>query len=83
MFLGLALAQERNFSEAIAELETANQLSGNSAKAMGALGYVYAISDRVNDARVIAHRLIVLSGQKFVSSYDVAFTWDCEKTTKR
>src|SRR6185295_14457178 len=72
MFLGLALAQKKDFSEAIAEEEKANQLSGGSTKAMGALGYVYAISDRARDARAIAYRLIELSGQKFVSSYDVA-----------
>jgi eukaryotic-like serine/threonine-protein kinase len=72
MFLGLVLAQKKAFSEAIAEVETADQLSGGSAKAMGALGYVYAISDRAKEARVIARRLIELSRQKFVSSYDIA-----------
>ena len=42
---------------------------------MGALGYVYAISDRAKDAKVIAQRLIELSSQKFVSSYDVALIY--------
>jgi Flp pilus assembly protein TadD len=75
MFLGLALAQKKDFSGAIAEVETADQLSGGSAKAMGALGYVYAISARAKDARVIAQQLIELSRQKFVSSYDVALIY--------
>jgi tetratricopeptide (TPR) repeat protein len=51
--LGQAYAQKRMYEDAAAEFEQAIRLSGHSGLFDSNLGYVYAISGRVADARVI------------------------------
>ena len=69
--LGLALSFKGRFPEAISETENGARLSGSPSH-LAMVGYVYAKAGKRNEARKVIERLIELSKQRYVCSFDVA-----------
>lgn len=72
LFRGMVLGQQRRFSEAIHELEVARVLSGGSGWAVAALGEVYALAEKRDNAEAILHELDTLGHRRYVSQLLVA-----------
>jgi DNA-binding winged helix-turn-helix (wHTH) protein/Flp pilus assembly protein TadD len=70
--LGQAFVQKRMHKEAIAEFQQTNQQIGDDPESLAALGYVYAVSGRPNDALNLLAKLRILQTQRYVSPYDLA-----------
>jgi TolB-like protein len=64
--------QKGLFEEAIAELKTGVQLSGDSTFALARLGHGYAIARQRDEAHAVLKQLNALSSQRYVSPYDIA-----------
>ncbi len=60
------------FDDAIAELQKAITLSGNSPLMIAALGHAYAKAGKRNEANRILDELQKLSAARYVSSYELA-----------
>jgi TolB-like protein/Flp pilus assembly protein TadD len=73
--LGQAYTQKGMYSEAIAEFQQAIPLIGDDPEAVAALAYVYALSGRTDEARVVLNKLRALSLKRYVSSYDLAIIY--------
>ncbi|MCH7994910.1 MAG: protein kinase, partial [Planctomycetes bacterium] len=67
-FLGLGLSAKGEFTEAIAELQTAMRLNPNPA-VLASLGGVYATANMQKEARQVLRDLEELSKTKYVCSY--------------
>jgi TolB-like protein/Flp pilus assembly protein TadD len=65
MYLGLAYAQQQEFSSALAELQKA-RLQQDSQDILCELGYVYALSGKKREAEKILSDLKVISKQRYV-----------------
>ena len=66
-----ACALQRNYPEAIAELNKARQL-GEPAETLGSLGYVYAMSSKRDEARQALTELKRTAKERFISPYAIA-----------
>jgi eukaryotic-like serine/threonine-protein kinase len=75
LFLGVALEEKRDFTQAVSELQAAVKLSGGSTQATAALAHAYAVSGNTSEALGIADRLKRLSTSKFVSSCEFAMIY--------
>lgn len=69
--LGHIYTQQRNFLEAIKELEYVSARY-SSPYADAALGYTYGLAGRTDDARRVLDRMIAVSRSQYVSAYDLA-----------
>jgi tetratricopeptide (TPR) repeat protein len=67
-FLGQAYEQKGRYEEAIAELKKAIAKSPASTEATAALGHVYAVSGRRDEAQKVLDELKESSKQRFVSA---------------
>jgi eukaryotic-like serine/threonine-protein kinase len=70
--LGQAYTQRGQYSEAIAELQTAAGLSARLPPILSALGYACALAGEGDHARQILAELAEASSKKYVSAYDLA-----------
>jgi eukaryotic-like serine/threonine-protein kinase len=70
--LGQAYTQRSQYTEAIAELQTAAGLSARLPPILSALGYAYALAGEVDRAKQILVELAEASSKKYVSAYDLA-----------
>jgi TolB-like protein/tetratricopeptide (TPR) repeat protein len=85
--LALAYAQERQFAEALAQLDQAGQVAAGEPGVLVARGYVLGRAGRGAEARAVAEALQELSAQHYVPAYyvggallgagenDAALTW--------
>jgi len=73
--LGMAYLEEKNYTQAIANLEQAVQLSGEAPGPLGHLGYGYAVSGRRRDAEEVLSKLRQLSGRQRVSPLNSAIVY--------
>ena len=72
MFLGRAHAQKHLYPQALAELERARTLMQGSAEVLSLIGYTYAVSGHLAEARQILDELHGWTRQKYVSPYHMA-----------
>ena len=70
--LGLAFEQKTMYAEAIAELQTAVNLSEGSPLYVACLAHAYAVSGKVGEARRLLGELNALSNRHYVSAYQLA-----------
>jgi Flp pilus assembly protein TadD len=73
--LGLAYKQKAMFVEAVAELQKACELSGDSPGMAAVLGHAYAASGKTSEAMNILNTLKELSKRKYVPSYYMAMIY--------
>jgi tetratricopeptide (TPR) repeat protein len=71
-YLGLVYLHDHKFKESIAELQKAATLSPENDRKKAALGYVYAVSGRKNDAKDVLTQLEEQSKRRYVSPYVLA-----------
>ena len=71
-FRGLAYEQKGMYQEAIAELQTAINLSGGSPHMKAELGHAYAIAGETTQALDVLNELKRGSTETHISSYDIA-----------
>jgi serine/threonine protein kinase/Tfp pilus assembly protein PilF len=74
--LGDAYCQKRMFAEAITEYQKVRLLVGSGPYGLGSLGYVYARSGRVSEARRVLDQLLAFSKQGYVVSYGIALVYN-------
>jgi DNA-binding winged helix-turn-helix (wHTH) protein/TolB-like protein/Flp pilus assembly protein TadD len=74
-WLGEAHLEKGMHEEAIAELEKAVSLSRHTTVMKALLGYAYAVTGRRKEAKQVLAELEGLSGQRYVSPYDIAITY--------
>ena len=65
--LGLAYEQHGDYSDAIAEFQKVNQLSGGKPIAIAELAYAYAVSGKLEEAKKGLAELQRLSGSEYTS----------------
>jgi tetratricopeptide (TPR) repeat protein len=70
-WLGMVYEQQGRTRQAIEEFQKASQLS-NGARGLGALGHLYAVTGKKNEARKALLDLEALSKRTYVSSYQKA-----------
>ena len=71
-FFGLAYQQQGQVGRAIEELTNAVKMSGEVTFASAALGHVYGIAGKTDQATAIFDELTARSAHSFVPSYDIA-----------
>ena len=71
-YLGLAYMAQKRYSEAVAALQQATRLSGNSTLMLAALGGAFAFWGKEQEARAILLELEGLRSRKYVSQVFVA-----------
>ena len=71
-FFGLAYQQQGQVGRAIEELTNAVKMSGEVTFASAALGHVYGVAGKTDQATAIFDELIARSARSFVPSYDIA-----------
>jgi len=70
-WLALSYEQKGEWDKAIAEMEKAYALD-REPQSLAQLGHIYAGAGRTKDARKVLRQLRELSGQRYVSAYDIA-----------
>ena len=70
--LGLAYQETGDLRLALAEFESAAQLSGTNPAMLSALGHVQAFSGKRKQALETLRRLQMLSAKRYVAAYDIA-----------
>jgi TolB-like protein/Flp pilus assembly protein TadD len=93
--IAIAYAQMKRFDEALAASQRAMVLTGQDPNTLSALGIVYALSGRANEARWVARTLEQLSKKRYTQAYSIAaiysalgdknqaFAWLEKATTQR
>ncbi len=71
-WLGLAYEQQARSAEAIAELQKARALFGESVQTQAELAHINAISGKQEQARKMLAELFELAKRRYVSSYEIA-----------
>ncbi len=74
VFLGLALARQGIFDEAIEEQEEGVRLSGGATLMKGLLAVTYAEAGRESEARTLLSEIEEASRQRYTCSYEIALT---------
>jgi TolB-like protein/DNA-binding winged helix-turn-helix (wHTH) protein/Tfp pilus assembly protein PilF len=72
LVLGHVLEQKRMYREAILEFEEAVRLSGGSPVYLASLAHAYGAAGKRTEARKTLDELRNVSGQRYVSAYDLA-----------
>ena len=75
LWFGRPYLQKGMFPEAIAEVETALKLSGNSVMALAVTGHAYAAAEQTERANEILEKLLGKSKTEYVPSYWVAMIY--------
>ncbi len=75
LWLGRTYQEQRRYDEAIAEYTTAGKVLVNWPVTMAAIGHVYGISGRRQDAQRVLNDLQALSGHEYVTPYGVALVY--------
>lgn len=75
LFLGAAYVQKREFAKAISEFQIAVILSDGSTRALGALGFGYAVSGKKLEARKVLENLRRRAQERYVSPYVIAVVY--------
>jgi len=75
--LARAYAGKEMYKIAIVEAQKAIELSGGNTMAIAALGYIYALTGRRDEAKKVLDDLFELSKQEYVSSFYVALVYSC------
>ena len=70
--IALAYAQMKRFDEALAASQRAMALTGQDPNNLSALGIIYALSGRANEARWVAGTLEQLSRKRHTQAYSIA-----------
>jgi tetratricopeptide (TPR) repeat protein len=70
-WLALAYEQTGDWAKAIAHMETAHSVYGES-ESLAQLGHIYAMAGRSSEARAVLRKLRDMSRTKYVSAYNVA-----------
>jgi predicted Zn-dependent protease len=71
--LGSAYAEQRNYTDAIRELQTVRQIVGpNDPTALGMLGFVYAKAGRTNDANEMLKKVLEFTKGGYALAVPVA-----------
>jgi TolB-like protein/Flp pilus assembly protein TadD len=73
-FLGMALAQEKEYDEAIGSFERARRLE-DIAYILGPLGYIYGVAGRQREAREILAELRGRVGREHVAAINFAYVY--------
>jgi TolB-like protein/Tfp pilus assembly protein PilF len=71
-FFGLAYEQQGHVDRAIEEFRTSVKMSGSVTFATAALGHLYGIVGRADEARVVYEELKARAEQAYVPAYDIA-----------
>jgi Flp pilus assembly protein TadD len=71
VWLALAYEQKRDWPNAVAEMEKAYALDGQT-EALAQLGHIYASAGRTGEARRVLMKLAELSRRQYVSAYNFA-----------
>ncbi len=71
-FFGLAYEQQGHVDLAIEEFRTSVRMSGNVTFATAALGHLYGIAGKANEACVVYEELKARSERAYVPAYDIA-----------
>ena len=75
MILGWTYEQKRMFPEALAELRTAVQLSGDAPLTLASYGHALAASGDRRGAGEVLEKLLALAKARYVSAYDIAIVY--------
>jgi len=70
--LGMTYAAMGRHQEAVAELELARALSGETPRALSGLAYAYALSGQTSKARKLLQDLHKLSAHRYIPPFDIA-----------
>jgi len=73
--LGIALAESGMFQEAIAELEQARALAGDTSRTLSGLAYGYALAGQDARARELLADLHKLAKRRYVPPFDIAVVY--------
>ena len=71
-FFGLAYEQQGHVDRAVEEFRTSVRMSGNVTFATAALGHLYGIAGKADEARVAYEELKTRSERAYVPAYDIA-----------
>ena len=71
-FFGLAYEQQGHVDRAVKEFRTSVTMSGNVTFATAALGHLYGISGKADEARVVYEELKARAERAYVPAYDIA-----------
>ena len=72
LWLAQVYEQKGLYEEAISSLKSGMHLSSDSTYALAKLGQGYEMAGREAEARAVLNQLNALSGQRYVSPYDIA-----------
>lgn len=70
--LGQAYEQQREYDKALAEFEAALSLSKGDTETIAAIGHLYAVSGKEQEARRVIRELVEMSGSRYIPSYFIA-----------
>jgi DNA-binding winged helix-turn-helix (wHTH) protein/TolB-like protein/Flp pilus assembly protein TadD len=73
--LGLSYEQKRDYDQAIAAIQRADNKARDDIDVLAALGHVYAVSNRKSEGREVARRLEKLSAANSSAMYGVALVY--------
>jgi TolB-like protein/Tfp pilus assembly protein PilF len=71
-FFGLAYEQQGHVDRAVEEFRTSVRMSGNVTFATAALGHLYGIAGKADEARVVYEELKTRAERAYVPAYDIA-----------
>jgi len=71
-FFGLAYEQQGDIGRAIEDFRASVRMSGNVTFATAALGHLYGIAGKTNEARVVYEELKARAERAYVPAYDIA-----------
>jgi serine/threonine protein kinase/Tfp pilus assembly protein PilF len=74
--LGNVYCQKGTFATAIAEYQRVRMLVGYSPLGLGGLGYTYARSDSIHEARKTLEELLAYKEQNYLVSYEIALVYN-------
>ena len=75
LWLGRTYQQKRMYNEALEEYKNAERGVAGWAVAIAAVGNLYALSGKADQARALLKRLDELSREKYVTPYGKALVW--------
>ena len=76
VWLSLALEQNGEPEEALAQAERGRLLGGRVPPALSALGRAYALVGRMTEAESVLREMLELSKRRYVSAYDIAVVYE-------
>jgi serine/threonine protein kinase/Tfp pilus assembly protein PilF len=74
-YFGWALQQKKMFNESISEFQKAFTLNPNATYVIAAMGYVYALQKKPDEAKIMLDQLLNSSKHKYVDAYSFALIY--------